>query len=593
MNLLIPFLLCFIPSSHSRLTPRSICTVPSYSSPNVDDTPSITAALRNCGDSGRIILPANITFTLRTPLDLSLCRACDFQVNGLISISSDWQYWSAQSAAILIRNASNLIIRTDSETGIYEPGAIDAQDFGWNGKKETLGKVPSLFDISEASYQVHIRDLRIRRAPGVVFNVRQGSNAVRIYDVETMTLAKEVLRVEGARHVYLWNDTLRATETCVRVLNGSSNVQVEESRCLADAKSGAVPKGLEIRLGEAGKGGLEWARNIFVRNVKVVGGMDVVALFGKGGKGKKVEIFNATLKDVEIEGPARKAVVLEQEDGVVLNATNVLFRGWEGRVQKEEKLKSGPKDFLSDTISSLAPESLSNSFKNTFRSSSYFSIAGVMENFSRSARSIEHPATAGCSNLEANSRRSFDSDTDEIPWKEYESFYSLQLLTAVMSTDELMDLYGEYMAHGELELAMAEADGQPDEDYDSMEYLDGRVSSGSGYDIDEFPEIIPDSPIQIEFRDSFLNRDWLADEPDENTRVLNPKLFRHAANGVRKFIIGEKPAALDIDEEFHLQRKDLDLIFDAEEELLPPTPVFIIDPYDVATQFDRLEDNSF
>src|SRR5262245_17261869 len=109
LSLLLQFLEAAL-SASSPTKKREVCTVKSFGDPLSDDVPAIVEALKRCGDSGRILLPADQTFRIRSPLDLSPCQACDFQINGFLSIAPDWDYWEKQSAVFKISKTTAAVI---------------------------------------------------------------------------------------------------------------------------------------------------------------------------------------------------------------------------------------------------------------------------------------------------------------------------------------------------------------------------------------------------------------------------------------------------------------------------------------------------
>jgi hypothetical protein len=315
---------------------RATCTVQSLNDPLKDDVPAITEALQQCGNGGKVLFPVNQTFHIRSPIDLSSCRICNLQIDGLLSVSPEWGYWEKQTAVFQLSKTSNAIIYSHGATGI-----IDANNFGSGSNPPA--RVPDLFSISRGSYQVHIRDLQVRNAPGTAFHV-SNSSAIRFYTVNIQGPVGTGYLVDQTQHVYVWNNTIRATRSCVLITPNSSNVQVEESTCIATGTHDAH-SGFEFRFG-AGTG-LDWIRNVFVRKIKTVGNMNVVSFLAGSGAGKPhpVEIDNTTFMDITLQGPAKKAVNVE-EGLNTLNATDVAFRAFVGEAQKESDLRcASPEDF--------------------------------------------------------------------------------------------------------------------------------------------------------------------------------------------------------------------------------------------------------
>lgn len=328
-------LLCLPGDAVSHNIKRSICTVTSNNDPLLDDIPNILAALQECGDTGRIVIPVNQTFNIRSPLDLSLCQRCDFQINGILRLSSDWDYWEKQATVFRISNTTNIMLDSDGSTGL-----IDANNFGlaMESGVPVPERMPKLFSISDDSYQVHIRDLKIRNVPGTVFHVTSRSSAVRIYDVEIESAANLGYLIEGAKHVYIWNNTLRASGACVAIAPNATNVQVEDTRCLTYTREGRPPNGIELRLQGSGTEETNYIRNTFVKRFEAIGWMNVIAFIADDGPSQQTfEIHNATFIDVTFGRLSCQAAYLEQRE-TSLSATDILFRNFVGTAQRGSNL---------------------------------------------------------------------------------------------------------------------------------------------------------------------------------------------------------------------------------------------------------------
>ncbi|KAF2662605.1 glycoside hydrolase family 28 protein [Lophiostoma macrostomum CBS 122681] len=331
----ITLLTTSLSASPHRPAKRALCTVQSLNSSSLDDSPAINSAFATCGKTGSVVLPANQTFTLHSPIDLSPCRACEFRINGLVQINPDWTYWSTQPAVFNIPNTTAAIITTD------EPytGVIDAQSFGLASSAAAQSPIPPLFKISDASYQIHIRQLTLKNIPGTAAAVTGNSSAVRFYSLDFETPSQFTFDIDGgAQHVYVWNNTMRASAggACVRIRPDVANVQVEESTCIpstgtTDAGTSGTPSAFDFLFD-----GVGWIKNVLVRKVKASGAMDVVR-FEAGAGGSPLQISNATFTGITIEGPAKEAVVLDQGSSHV-DATDVVLRGFTGAVEKESSV---------------------------------------------------------------------------------------------------------------------------------------------------------------------------------------------------------------------------------------------------------------
>ncbi|KAJ4366398.1 hypothetical protein N0V83_008034 [Neocucurbitaria cava] len=297
--------------------------------PLVDDVPSILSALQRCGDTGTIAFPANQTFNIRSPLDLSSCRRCGNQINGNLNLSPDWDYWVEAPAVFLISNTSNMVMSSSEGN----TGMIDAMDFGWTRVPDVPvpDRMPNLFSIIDGSYQVYIRNLKIRYAPGTVFHVGSESSAIRFEDVEIQSEATTGYLIENAQHVYIWNSIVRATGSCVKIAPNATNIQVEDVRCYTVALNGPPPS--EIELTTSVTGAASWIRNIFVNSFVGTGWMNVVAFAAAQADlaPQSLEIKNATFTDISFGDEARQAVYVEQSSAP-LTATVITFRAFTGTV---------------------------------------------------------------------------------------------------------------------------------------------------------------------------------------------------------------------------------------------------------------------
>ncbi|KAF2017805.1 glycoside hydrolase family 28 protein [Aaosphaeria arxii CBS 175.79] len=333
MKVFPAFLLLFsITSSH--LHKRDICNVESFHDPLIDDGPAITDALEKCGGSGSVVFPANQTFTLRSPVDLSACRACAIRIDGRITVSPDWDYWEKQFAVFLISNASAMVVDSPDSTGI-----IDARNFGWGGGSPPQARIPKLFSITDSSYQIHIRDLKITNSPGTAFFIGSQASAVRLYDIDigqSTSGVREGVVIEDSNHVYVWNNTIHATDACIKVLPNTENVQVEHSTCTIsiDGPLNTEPSGININFGA--QSDRNWIRNVLVRGLAAVGSMNVVSFQAPPDAvpGSEFEVTNATFSEFNISG-AKRAVLLEQGE-VSLNATLVMFSQIKGEVETQD-----------------------------------------------------------------------------------------------------------------------------------------------------------------------------------------------------------------------------------------------------------------
>lgn len=326
--------------AHGHHGKRGICTVTSNNDPSRDDAPNIRAALQACGDTGTIILEAERNYYMHSPIDLSPCRRCQFQIDGRLNLwisnaTSDWDYWQKQPTVFSISNTSNIVIT--SLAASEQSGTIDAGAYGGCAYEQGAwqrGHGPVLFDISSSS-QIYIRNLQLRDVPCRMFRIRAGSSAIHISNLQNLIAADEAIVVEESKHVYIDNSDIRCIGTCLAVGPNASNVQMIDSRCDAVKHPwrDASPNAFELRLGSSVGDSL--LSNILVKDIAITGrNMNVVGFEEVpqySSVSQKTTVKNATFTDIEfgIASPPRQAVFIGPHRGRLI-ATDVSFRDFIG-----------------------------------------------------------------------------------------------------------------------------------------------------------------------------------------------------------------------------------------------------------------------
>jgi hypothetical protein len=326
------FILSAYTPALAHTTKRSLWTVRSLNYPLTDDVPNIAAALHDCGNSGSIILAVNETFNIRSPIDLSSCRRCNFQIGGSLLLSSEWSYWQKQSAVINMLSVPNAVI-TGGGTSL-----IDANSLGWAGAptEASLENTPKLFSISHQSYQVYIRNPQIYNAPRTLFHVDSESSAVHFKSIEIQTPAATAYSIENSKQVYVWNNTIRATNSCVVIALNTTNIQVEGTACRTDELD-EPPTGIELRFYG---GSSNWNRNPSVKSFRTTGWVNAVAFIaGQKEDGPQfLELKNAIFTDIDVRTAARQDVFIGAHQ-TSLDAIDVSFRSFEGQVEYESDMQ--------------------------------------------------------------------------------------------------------------------------------------------------------------------------------------------------------------------------------------------------------------
>lgn len=340
-HILLATIFCFQVQAHDQHNKRDICTVESNNDPSRDDAPNIRRALQACGDTGTILLQAEQNYYMHSPIDLSPCRRCQIQIDGRLNLgisnlTTDWNYWQKQPVVFTIANTSNVVI---TSSGVWEQsGTIDAGAHGGCGYglgAWQRGHGPVLFDISNGSSQIYIRNLKLRDVPCRMFRIRAGSSAIHISNLHNLIAADEAIVVEESQHVYIDNSNIRSIGTCLAVGLNTSNVQMIDSGCDAVKHpwGETYPNAFEVRLGSSG--GVSLLSNILVKNIAITGrNMNIVGfedVAQDSSVPQTTTIKNATFTDIAfgIATPPRQAVFIGPHRGRLV-ATDVSFRNFVG-----------------------------------------------------------------------------------------------------------------------------------------------------------------------------------------------------------------------------------------------------------------------
>ncbi|KAK7192200.1 pectin lyase-like protein [Paraphaeosphaeria sporulosa] len=155
----------------------------------IDDSPAINAALVECGAGGTIVLPADQAYSIFTPLDFSLCRHCDVQIEGTLILAAEQlpyygtlPYYAngATRSVFTIANATGVRIRSVTGSGVVDGNAVSwYQRTKWSPK---TGGYPFVH-VTNGSTDVSVENLHFKNIQDRVFRLQGGSSNLRFEDV--------------------------------------------------------------------------------------------------------------------------------------------------------------------------------------------------------------------------------------------------------------------------------------------------------------------------------------------------------------------------------------------------------------------------
>ncbi|THU81731.1 glycoside hydrolase family 28 protein [Dendrothele bispora CBS 962.96] len=162
------------PVSSFALRKRATCTVTSARNAGVDDVPAIAAAIQSCGNGGIIVLSAGTTYALRSTLDFKGCVNCEMQIEGILKLSDDTDFWNGVGSAMLLSDINGARIHSVTGSGLIDGNGVP---FWQRFNSDSTFRRPTLVSISGGS-GITIENLLIRNAPNVFHSVNGGATNV-------------------------------------------------------------------------------------------------------------------------------------------------------------------------------------------------------------------------------------------------------------------------------------------------------------------------------------------------------------------------------------------------------------------------------
>src|SRR5262245_50617234 len=90
----------------------------------IDDAPSINKAIEECGPGSTIVL-RDPFYSIRSPINLSNCHDCAFEIEGTLVIArGQWDYWRSVDSVFTISNTTRLHMHSVTGNGVIDGNAI-------------------------------------------------------------------------------------------------------------------------------------------------------------------------------------------------------------------------------------------------------------------------------------------------------------------------------------------------------------------------------------------------------------------------------------------------------------------------------------
>ncbi|KAF2878501.1 pectin lyase fold/virulence factor [Massariosphaeria phaeospora] len=161
---------------------RDPCTPLASGYEAIDDSPAINDALKACGSGGTIVLPADQTYSIYTPIDFTPCKSCDFQIEGQLIIAGNrWEYWAGMDSVFTLSGVHDVRVRSLSGKGLIDGNAIGYYttrfDSGVNAE------VP-FARITNGSSGISIENLTMKNVMHRFFRVERSSTNISLSNLK-------------------------------------------------------------------------------------------------------------------------------------------------------------------------------------------------------------------------------------------------------------------------------------------------------------------------------------------------------------------------------------------------------------------------
>ncbi|KAJ7644604.1 extracellular exo-polygalacturonase [Roridomyces roridus] len=288
------------PPTGVSVAKRAACTPVSAHDAGTDDVPAIQAAIKSCGNGGIIVIPAGLTYAIRSTLSFAGCANCDFQVEGILKMSEDLTFWNGVKSTILISGITNAQIRSVTGTGLIDGNGVPYW-IAFNANSSYAR--PTLMTITGSS-GITVSNLQFRN-PANVFHSVGGSSTNIVYQnlrmAATSTANATAKNTDGfdvgaSTFVTIRNTTVANQDDCVALKPGSNFAFVTGITCNGS-------HGLSVGSLGSGAGSTDMVTNAFlgpatmINSAKAVG----IKLYEGGSSHGVATVRNVTWSGITVQ----------------------------------------------------------------------------------------------------------------------------------------------------------------------------------------------------------------------------------------------------------------------------------------------------
>lgn len=282
------------------LPKRSTCTPASAGNSSIDDVPAISKALSACGDGGVIIIPPGKIFMIRSPLDFSDCKGCEFQIEGTLKVSDDIEYWGSRTACFTLENVDGITIRSMTGLGLIDGSGQVFWDYHAN---HSSYQRPFLIVMKKAA-NITFTNFRLKDSPRWFITVNDSSINIKFSDLvlSAVSTSRNVpINTDGidtadSSYITINNIHITNNDDCVCFKAGSNYVSVKNVTCIGS-------RGLSVGSLGLTSGRTEEVNNVYASDIKMINSTPAVRIkvYPGGPSHGPVIVSNVTFERITVE----------------------------------------------------------------------------------------------------------------------------------------------------------------------------------------------------------------------------------------------------------------------------------------------------
>jgi len=284
----------------SALPKRDTCTPSSASNSSIDDVPAISKALSACGNGGIIIIPPGKTFMIRSPLDFSDCKGCEFQIEGTLKVSDDLQYWEGRPACFMLENVAGITIHSLTGSGLIDGSGQAFWDYHAN---HSSYQRPFLIVMKNA-VNITFTNFRLKDSPRWFITVNASSINIKFSELvlsaistsHNIPINTDSIDTADSSYITISNIHITNGDDCICLKAGSNYISVKNITCVGS-------RGLSV--GSLGliAGQTDEVKNVYVSDVKMINSTPAVRIkmYPAGLSHGKVFVSNITFERITVE----------------------------------------------------------------------------------------------------------------------------------------------------------------------------------------------------------------------------------------------------------------------------------------------------